>query len=274
MGWMSMTSFSKIRFFYNGFNLCIASFSPQVLNDSKLIKKNLFQNRMYNRIWEAILSALNIDDAIEGDSRLHERVAHSLVVWANYLLSLSRLNSVFTDLSFDTGAFSAILDDVKLLAGKRLGKSIIDDINHIFYKKEVTAPLYGKAELPDISVPASLSASYKAIRSGCWSQGLGKSVGYTLDNLFDTMEYSKGTLSRSMSFSEQMFSGVYESHESLLDLLEMRPYDENVLVDLNRWIDHKVDEGKLVPSYQPVQTKSGQRWWKRFFSNSRSSIEL
>lgn len=274
MGWVAMTSFSKIRFFHSENNLCIASFSPQVLPDSKLIKKNLFQSESYNQVWESIISALDISALAERDSPLHERVAHSLVVWANYLISLSRLNSVLADLPAELGAFRTVMDDIRLLAGKRLGRKIIGNINLIFYEKIVTSPLYGKAELPDISIPASLSASYKAIRSGCWSQGLDKSVEYTLDNLFDTMEYSKGALSRSMSFSEQMFSGVYESHESLLNFLEMRPYDENVLVDLNRWIDRKVDEGKLVPSYQPIQSKSGQRWWKRFFSNSRSSIEL
>ena len=272
--WRLITSFSKLRFFQQGETMCVGVFSPQALPDNILVNSHLFRNRYYKDIWKIILSHIDGSMLDFRWSGLPERVGRSLVVWANYLLSLSRYNDFAKDYPSHFRYLSIDIKDISLLVGRDIARKLIDILNEIVHSHEVTRPVFVKEQLPNIVVPKALKGPYQSIRTECWLKELGNSIDSTLDRLFDTMDYSKGTLARSLTLTEQAYAGIYETHESMSGLLNMRPYDENVERELNEWIDRNIDAGKLVPSYQPVETYYGERWWQRCFSNSKSCVEL
>lgn len=261
--------FSKIRFFKTNDTVKAAIFCPLYLKQSAMKQPDLFQEEAFKEIFEKILSYF--DDRTDNSYRGFQ----SLAVAINYVHSLSRFNQDIVSAIGNDANIHLDKDDLILIFGKELAEELLPLLNRILHEQlSITLPI-GRQAIANMVVPAEFADSYDEHRRFTVANHLDKTeIDDILEDVFNLSKFPEGIIDRTHSVFHLMHSAIFESFDSLIELLSAFTVSTDSEIEVNKWIDTKIDEGIIIPRYVPVTVDSGEVYWRRFFMNSYSSIEL
>lgn len=265
--------FAKLRFYENEDTLKVVSFSANVLSEYDLRQESMFESPVYDRLWKIVW-----DEACR--KRMKEdkwqaqssRVYRTLVVWANYLHSLSSFNRNKKNFSSKTGdEFKVVLDDLTLILGGSLAKKMLPEVNDIIRKGEISPSTREFLKVPACLVHERISKAYDFYKfSICRKSD-------TVDSALHEIFMMAGTLQKN---AEQLTpplddnTPIQESFVSLVNSLRKGFGSMSLSPEkIYHWIDQKIDEGKVVPRYERVKDEDGNAYWKRYFKYSPLILE-
>ena len=306
--------FSKLRFFHYTDEIRLALFTPNVINIEVLRRVSLFNAQQYRDIWKMVLERAlqSTPRATEEDADIFYGPAFEmhreklLMVFANYLFSLSSGIRHFEDYINDTGCadqnnqeasssngtdktpylrevcLNVEEDDLAILVGRELASEITQRINNIINNHIVSTSVHTYVNLPDMLVPEPLRARYNEAKYNVMTAGKNKSVQTDLTGIFRA---AYDTENRFAQENEPLYNGfpqvnsesmIQETIQGLLTYLSTfyligeTTYSrrEELEKDINEWLDIHIDSGEVIPRYIHVGSSDGRRFRRRYFHAS------
>jgi hypothetical protein len=265
--------FAKLRFYMDNETMKVVSFSPNVLAEYNLRQKNLFENPLYNRLWEKVWSKVYHKELDTEECQAQSsRAYRTLIVWANYLYSLSSFlrNRKYLFVESDV-EFKVELKDLTLILGENMAEEVLPDINTIIQDGEVSPSTKEFLEVPVCLIDDRISKAYAYKKYTIADNA--HSVDAALHDIFKMA----GNLLKSPELHTadlNIVTPIQESFSSLIESVKTVPTDSvNVSEAVYRWIDTEIDEGRVVPRYERVKDKAGNTYWKRYFKYGSLAIE-
>lgn len=278
--------FAKVRVFDKGEETVIEALSPYSLAIEDLHAKDFFGEESYDAIMRLVIEyvdAARLSPEISENefspylinilNRYNARRRSTLIVWMNYLLSLSVFVKNMGCL-VPKGVEARIDEgDVRLILGSNLAGRVTSLLNNILSEKIVAEePADLRAALPIYKNPPELYDSYSFNVSGALS--FNGNVDKNLDELFSE-SYFCAPLFEKMEQKEQSGHHVIgETYDSLKVHLNMNHYDDPDLEEkIHRWIDRRIDECRISPKYEVVIGSDHREYSRRFFLCGSNSIQ-
>lgn len=279
--------FSKIRIFKYEDELKIASYAPIIIKDRSLNDVGLLSNSRYKRIWGAVIDAINstetanIDDlntydhknCIAGYEYRKERLK---MIWACWLISLSKAIEEIGSLLDDQqiSALKIDLEDIQILAGESFGNLIIGMINELIQNRVTTESIIEFADYPETIVADNKANDYINARVNKMQQMSKDSYDRQLLEIFKAGYTVKGSKPIFEFLNLNLENSVQESMRSIITLLEISflantaELKAKAKMEANKWIDHYIDLGYIVPRYQRITNHNRETYWRRYFHSS------
>ncbi len=273
--------FAKIRAFESDNGLALEIFSPYTLPDLlKNLQIELFKEDSYKSLWEIVANPVKdfaisnsyLFDEVYGEA-LRRNMCRSLIVWANYLLSLSFFISRCFDILPPTvrSAFDVQEDDIKLILGSddcesitnRIRDIIKDGINDslnyipVFDENDWFAPEQFREEY--IQCKAKLASHSDCVQAA-------------MSGIFEFQNFSNPLYDKPQHRHDRLFYG--ETFSSLIKSCSPYFMGKEVEYQINHWIDDQIDNGAVVPKYELYVTDQGNYRWRRFFHAGLNATEL
>jgi hypoxanthine-guanine phosphoribosyltransferase len=265
--------FAKLRFYENEGKVKVVSFSANVLSEYDLRQENMFENPIYNHLWkivweEAYQKRMKEDNGQAQSSRIYR----TLVVWANYLHSLSSFNRNKKNFSLDTDdEFKVVLEDLTLILGESLAKQMLLEVNDIIRKGEISPSTREFLRVPICLVNERISKAYDFYKYAICRKSA------TVDAALHAIFMMAGELQKRAELLTPPLNDdtpIQESFVSLVNSLRKGfGYMSLSPEEIYQWIDRKIDEGKVVPRYERVGDEAGNAYWKRYFKYSQLVLE-
>lgn len=258
--------FAKLRFFTNGDRLCVAAMSPYVISEKALVADSTLFSGSYREVWNTIVSSV-------GENCQHR--TRSLIVMANYLLSLSLFESVAPSLRAalsDVGAGSRelefSLEDLQYLVGARLAKRLLPQLHAL---RGTVNTLAARVPTPIDNgsyIPLAYRDDYEAAICRDILSTARFDVEPMLSGLVSAMHREVEIRSRKSANQDGSRLHFGETFRSLTQ--RMRPTawltERETLLRLHKGIDRRIDIGTLVPNYLKHNTMSRPYWTRAFRS--------
>lgn len=265
--------FAKIRVYNRLGEIVVMSYAPNILSDVSLRDSNLFECIQYKEIWNFCLNSVPKDlfekgsvfdeDAISKERRVN-RVSRSLVSVANYLYSLSSFNRAIQE-NIEVQSISYVIkeEDLSLIIGRDLTKEILPLIIYILENKLVSPKAHRKLLVESVFLPDDYYTEYTVSKYMSIDDDASQ-LELNLDAIFtNAREKSAEFPALTVDEMEYEVEGIMESFESIEKALIIKDYKRKV--EINKWVDKKIDEGELVSRYAYTNDFSGNRYWRRFF---------
>lgn len=261
--------FAKTRCFLSARSLSFEIYSPHRVSEPlKPVNDNIwFGDKLYCNLWQSIINPVReyvretkiTVRTPEGDT-LFKALDRSATVMVNYLLSLSFLaETAQRNISENLlSLLSLRLEDLALLLGARRSGELFDFISVLYNMRHINTPMRRNNSEYVISFgPAILQQDYELKIANAVVES---------DRVEDVM---------SAIFAFQNFAAPHyqdpeyrynrfhfgETYESLLRHCGI--FYQDKLVDIHRWMDNQIDNGAIIPRYEPVVGKVLS--WGRFF---------
>jgi hypoxanthine-guanine phosphoribosyltransferase len=260
--------FAKLRFYENEGTIKVVSFSANVLSEYNLRQESMFENLVYDRLWKVVW-----DEACR--KRMKEdkwqaqssRVYRTLVVWANYLHSLSSFNRNKKNFSSVTGdEFQVLLKDLILILGNSLAKKILPEVNDILRKGEISPSTREFLKVPTCLVNERISKAYDFYKFTICRKS------DTVDSALHEIFMMGGVLQKKAEQLTPPLDDDMPIQESFVSLVSSLRKGFGFMSlspeEIYHWIDQKIDEGRVVPRYERVKDEDGNAYWKRYFKYS------
>jgi hypothetical protein len=181
-------------------------------------------------------------------------------VWANYLFSLSAFIRCKANIeSAGTLKFEVDYSDLSLILGNELAKEIEPRLNQLILSNEVSPSKRELLKIPACMINPGLLGSYKIQKYRVVFNE--RTVEGALNRIFGLLRYIS-----SRSSGTEGFVTPQETYESIFEALSMRFDLSEIVGDVYKWVDQKVDEGVIIPRYERVAGANGFHYWRRFFS--------
>lgn len=264
--------FSKLRIFHTDNSICIASMAPHTINVKNLeTSNNMFVGKM-GEVWTCILNAAETIDS--KDKNVEHQIQKSLVILANYLLSVNhfmrfkgKFERLFAAVFGYDAHFYLNTEDLQLLVG----------IEKAEYMKDL---LMGTDGFENIYTPFKESSTIGSLIPLAYKKDFLMQL--TLDNMFDRKTVS--------SIISNVFSDLHwmveiksrrqprnaydrlEFGESLLSLSELCTGllpEQSTAKNIHKNIDLRIDRGSMVPDYVCVND-AYDTYWKRMFRSGEN----
>lgn len=296
--------FAKIRTYFRLGDFIVVPYAPNILSDANLRNPSLFKNPEYMKIWNMALNGIDksyfqshsLFDGIStfANELIMNRSYRSLVSVANYLYSISSFNRITknqtsrsaqtpqtatetqdssevetpsTDTE-DSMEYTVKEEDLSLIVGRKLALQLVPMINDILKNKTVSPRTHEKINILSTFIPDFYDQDYSVSKymsipiqdadlftklMAIFQNAIKKRVEYPAF-LADDIEYN--------------VEGIMESFESLEKSLRAKTQEEKV--EINKWVDQKIDSAEIVSRYACVKDQHGVRYWRRFFRLSSS----
>lgn len=273
--------FAKIRAFESDNGLALEVFSPYTLPD--LLKNQqieLFKETSYKSLWEIVANPVKefaisnsyLFDEVYGEA-LRRNMCRSLIVWANYLLSLSFFISKCFDILPTTvrSAFDVHENDIKLILGSDYCKSITSRIRDIIKNGIYDSVNYIPfCDENDWFAPEQFKEEYIQCKAKLASHS--DCVQAAMSGIFKFQNFSNPSYEKPQHRHDRLFYG--ETFSSLIKSCSPYFMGKDVEYQINRWIDDQIDNGAVVPKYELYVTEEGNYRWRRFFHAGLNATEL
>jgi hypothetical protein len=264
--------FSKLRFYRDGEAMKVASISPNVLSEYNLRQEDMFVNPKYNRLWKRVWSLIyrkEIDRETQHDCS--PRIYRTLIIWANYLYSLSSFVRNRNNFAQEySNQFQVELEDLSFILGEKLAKELLPEINAIVREGEVSPSTREYLRVPACLVDERIFKSYTLKKYMIVMKDYG--IESQLYKIFKIA----GELSRTYHVGElETRMPIEESFASLIESFRIRYKDlSEISQNIYQWIDETIDKGLIVPRYERVMDESGNAYWKRYFRFSSLALDM
>ncbi len=277
--------FAKIRVYDRLGETVIMSYAPNILADSVLRDINLFECKEYREIWNIVLASVSenlfesvspFDNNAIVKERRSNRTSRSLVSVANYLYSISSFNRVLReDTSPKTYNYVIKEKDLTLIIGKELAEKIIPLLQNIITNRLVSPKTHKKVTVESVFIPEDYYTEYTVSKYTIIDDEIDTDdeidqLDSNLKAIFNNAR-QKSTELPALTIEEMEYEveGIMESFESIEKALMVKDYERKV--EINKWVDRKIDEGELVSRYAYTYDFSGNKYWRRFFR--KTSLE-
>lgn len=277
--------FAKLRCFYSGSDDGkegrVAIFTPYAVPQSVLSDRSFFDDDPLGTAWRMLLDAAGVS---EDNQPKDERTLRSLVVMANYLLSVANAVSLRDEIiSWSNGALCFDPADIQLLVGRDMAESIAELMAEAFSRGDSRKRLAGRPNLPVRVVSDSIKTTYELMLSVAGMEYLmDNNVEALIEKIFSQSDYIDGIVTSDSPLHLLLSSGIYESFAGLArqlsDYTHISRLEEVSLAErwlrVHKFVDSMIDHGRIVPKYQKVTTPAGTPFWRRFFTSGRAAAEL
>lgn len=268
-----VSDFAKMRFFESDRFFSFEIFSPYSLPDylETAVDYNLFAEGSYRDLWETIIfPVLNYFESHSflfnepNGFVLRQNIGRSIIVWANYLLSVSFMIDKCVEIipTHLRDRLKILGDDVSLILGSRYSEMVICKIRKIVSEK-LTSAVNVANEIVGIDcfAPKQFETEYSLFKAHCASHSL--SIQDVLARIFRFQHFANVVYDKPQYKFERLFYG--ETYSSLTKICAPYFGEENINLDINKWIDDQIDNGVIVPKYELYTNQDGYRRWRRFF---------
>lgn len=268
---------AKIRLFKKASKCCLEMIAPNYMSLRKLKDENLFSGNdqsspsEYERAWQKVFKRLNAEKSSEDivcdtlqKSLINNAKQSTLIIWAEYLYCLSVFinnRSYF----FPNDAHIYIRkEDLSLILGKASTKDVIDNINSIIINGEVCNPDFEYVALQDYVHPEMIKDLYFRKVASAIKENV--SVSDNLDALFNVSHFS-GDICKVQNRKNILgHHCIGESFESIKERIKLKHHDDkNLLQEIHKWIDVRIDESRVAPKYEIVVGSDKQKYFRRLF---------
>lgn len=283
--------FSKHRVYFQDCAITITSISPNIWKEGLLHDTQVeFDNPIFNSIWKKVCNRLNalVSSPLKDQDELTMkvlssdyamRVEHSAVVMANYLMSYSsvlhvksKFESVFQEMG--SADFTLCGDDVQLLVGKTFAKELLpilldamqaENTQHRQFSETITTEKRNQPLIPTDRFESYQTGVFRDVY-------LSYSLHSALSLIFNRLWRDFGMIN--CDRREDRIP-VGESFDSLRKALSLFYPADNLMEEINKWIDINIDLGVVVPKYEYFYDNLGRRIWRRFFrTGERESLMI
>lgn len=270
--------FVKFRIFDKGPETLIEIIAPQTINLQSLAEDgSLFNESVYRSIYEEIVTAIVAPDR---DETADERIPHDimssayrylthrkiqlLVVWINYLQSLSTFIDIYNRLVPDGAEAEISVEDIKLIIGKELAYEVMPGLNLIIRERICNRINSRRVALPTYVNPDDMREKYMTLVLNNIRPD--NTIEENLERIFAASHYTTGLSREAAEMDRFGHSHFGETYESLVSFLNDYHYeDPDLLLRINRWIDMSIDECRVAPKYEFVRGSDGYWHSRRFF---------
>lgn len=283
----SFCDVSKARVFDKGDETAVEVLAPCPIPVDELGKHTFLCDTAYQKMWEKVASVVwstqsspkvgEVEDpydkvALMGS--LESRKLHTLNVWLNYLLSLSKFVENRKYILPEDVEFSIKASDISLILGSELADEIAEDLNTLIRKRETTSISYQqRVALPIYVNPIELRDDY--MKRLAEDMTPNQTVKTNLDQIYG-VSYFAGPLYEKVSDKSVMGHHIIgESYESLKIQLNRYHYledDSEIDKEINMWIDQRIDECRISPKYEEVTGSDQKKYFRRFYLSGSNSI--
>lgn len=279
------TDFSKVRFFFRkNSDIVFEIFSPVVISEFSLlsIPDSPFSHARvvscrndsnpYEDLWLKAFIGLNrlLDStytnltAVSG-GETRTLILRSLVVWCNYLFSLSAYIRNRSKLLPERLIHSAALSrkDLELIIGKNMTEKLYPILQEII--GDGTFLLTDIAKDPFVKNHIHPDNWQEQIESNAVTSLLMADLPHEVaEGMFRFMHHSNPALnSPDNPLRERPDIGeTYFSIQAAMMPFYMTPEDYR---KMREWVDDQIDASRIIPGYAAVKNTSGETFWRRFF---------
>lgn len=280
------SDFAKVRFFDKGPETALEILAPCSIAMDDLLKREFLPDPEYQGIWEKVLDAVEkakpsetLKDSQLGSiygrfcAVLESRKKSTLIVWANYLLSLSVFIN-YMDIFVDPNDEVIIKEeDVSLILGAELAKPITKELNELILKKISVKVNLGQVTLPIFVNPVELQQKYMGLVAANMIPEEG--IDANLDQIYEVSYFSNplySDLPDPQDVGHHVIGETYDSLRVHLNRFHYKKELSEVEMEINRWIDQRIDESRISPKYEIVTGSDNRRYFRRFFLCGSNSI--
>lgn len=270
---------AKIRLFKKPSGCCIEMIAPSHINIANLKNRFLFSskstehnnNTLYANLWQHIYNTLNIEkgedssivETIE-ELLVNKAILSTLVIWAEYLYCIAAFVKNQTKF-FPKGTHNYIeKTDIALLLGNNIASGVLEDLNTIINEGQTISTSFDNVSLQEYVNPKNLTDDYMLKVMGTLKDNV--RVSDNLDALFRVSHFTSDICKIKSNKNTSGHHSIGESFESIMQKIEQfHPDCNDLLEEVHRWIDVRIDEGRIAPKYEIVVGSDGRRYFRRFF---------
>lgn len=265
--------FAKLRVFNHEEEVRIVCYAPNILGDKQVLNPELFSNVNYHWLWKNLLEntisdpvTSQYDYIISDEDRLRHRLSYrlhkSLIVFANYMFSLSTMIRQKTDYSNPYQSFHAEIrrDDLALLVGPALANQYARILNGLYQNNVTSDSLRQELNLPALLVTDNAESEYNYLSTTAVFNE--KTVESAIKKMIASA-YSICSNYRKDGIPSETY--ILESFQSLYNKPSVKFQGLAGEMEINRVIDDLIDSGFLVPVYERVADENETLYWRRFF---------
>lgn len=268
---------AKIRLFKKATGCCIEMIAPSYINVLKLKDRDFFSidednnNRLYTKVWQSVFDVLYI--GVEDRNHIFTTIKNDLtnqatrsllIIWTEYLYCLSAFVRNCSTFFPKESNYNIRKEDLSLILGENIANVVYDELTNIIRGKVVFKPTFDQVILQEYVSPEELRDMYFRQLAAAIKDDV--PVEDNLDALYRISHFS-GDICRSMNQKNLIgHHCIGESFESLVQRIEHKHIgDKDLLTEINKWVDVRIDECKLAPKYEIVTGSDNQRYFRRFF---------
>ncbi|MDE5888375.1 MAG: hypothetical protein K2H46_12430 [Muribaculaceae bacterium] len=280
--------FAKVRLFPSekSQNTCkmevIAANEVSVRN---LKDTNYFKDQPYVDLWNSVRDRLSSELRDEEklgeiykeyysvlDGRFDESRELLLMVWANYLLSLSTFCRNFDKLIPENVHVSILIDDLKLILGDSVANEASCEMESLLKNHLVSSSERIDSELPNVKIDNAIIFPY--LKNIAESIQQDYDVEKSLDSIFKASHFTSNIFSLiQSSVNVCRHNAIGETFESLSFHLKTKFHKDPYMMNkIHKWIDSRIDECRIAPKYTKVIGGDGDRYYRRFFFTGTNPI--
>lgn len=270
--------FAKLRLFRSDREVRLVCYAPNILSDEQIMDATLFANEKYSLLWKNLLENNIISDPVKGRydhiiseedilrHKLSLRLHKSLIVFANYIFSLSmmiRQKPYYMEVLLNS-KYKVELhkDDLALLIGPHLAGQYIDPLNKLFKDSITSDSLHKEIDLPELLATTNVISEYNFISTSAIFNA--STIEEAINKIFAA---AYRVCSDFKEHSDSSIKGEYimESFQSLYNKPSILFQGPDAEKEINKIIDRLVDKGFIVPIYERVKNENNSFYWRRFF---------
>lgn len=265
--------FSKLRIFHTDDSICIASMAPHTINIKNLeTSNNMFVGKM-GEVWNLILNTAKDINGKE-DKNVEHQTQKSLVIFANYLLSVNhfirfkrKLERLFAAvLGYDVD-FYLKTEDIQLLAGTENAEYVRDLLMALKSFEDIYTP-FKESNTIDSLIPLMYKKDFlmQLTLDNMFDK---KTVGSIISNVFSDLHWMVEVKSRRQPCSAYDRLEFGESLSSIGELCTGLLPEQSTARNIHKNIDMRIDRGSMVPDYVCVND-AFNTYWKRMFRSGEN----
>lgn len=281
--------FAKIRLFPAGDsdNSCkMEIIAANEVSVKSLNNKDYFKDEPYIKLWNTVRDILTIESSeveeqevpykeyyIATDGRVVDAIELLLMVWANYLLSLSSFFRHYNHLIPQNIKPSICPSDLELILGKDMTEAVLPQITALFGDPKVSSSERADAKLPILKIDSRITESYCKIINESIDPEF--DLDRSLNEIFSASHFTSNLYSLLESNDHvRMHNAIGETFDSIpIHLKAKVKNDPNLMSKIHQWIDKRIDESRIAPKYARVISGDGEWHYRRFFFSGTNEID-
>lgn len=278
------SDFSKLRFYISPGEVSVVCYAPNIWDIPVMADNALrFNTPGLVDIWLSLRDTLTSvtpspDATYESDlekkfitEEFRDRVEHSAVVMANYLVSFDslclkkdKLRKVFESVFVVKPVFEICDDDLTLIVGAEMAAHIVPQLRIAFTVATDEVKTYMRTTLPHEELVAPLVPQLEResyMEERILDIFLTANIYSALSLIFNRLSEKFGLVDKRREDRIK----VGETFDSLFNTLSERYPRKDMMEYVHRWIDSRIDLGVVVPKYEYTMSPLGFKVWRRYF---------
>ena len=285
------SDFNKLRIFVSQDELKIVSYAPNILFGNEIHEETpLFLGTDFENLWRIVYEDIensNFSTTKLGynsfwtniiEKEYGHRKQLTKVIWANYLSSYNNILCLRNHInqlleSLGIAPKPDTLQDLKLLVGNQLGEVLNQQLIRLYNTNNIRL-LHNHFANIDIATSSLIPDSYKETYyyNNSFKAYYSNSIREALSHIFTNMHYNigiTGDINKDSQLPDRYrFGECYNSLFAFLSNYFLVPQYESgtdLIIEIHKWIDEKVDLGIVIPKYEQSSDPQGRNYWKRYF---------